>query len=424
MARSYRSGRSACVFGVAIAMACGAFPATQASGATLRWINANGGLFADPANWDPAQVPVYSTDTAVFDLAASYTVSGVAEAFGMRMDRGNVTFDGEVSVSSLGFDLFGGEAIFNDYVSVEGNGYAQWTVATGARATVNQGGRWGELHVDGELRVVGGDHSFSSMNSDGSIDGALFIEDGGELFTGGSGAFEVGGSVKVTGAGSAFRPRSTTITGLVEFEDGAIGGAEIWNLYGKVSATDATVSSSILFEANPGSVVSLTNGALVTGGEYGFTQARLDMFGVSRVDKLTRFANSILRVELTPEALRASGPMITGGLDGLHFDSAFSGNRLYLIYSEGFLPSAGESLHLARLSETDGWNASEAFGLFSQTAFPSWLSAELEIVPWGTSGHDIFITFSVPSPGGLAAFAVVGAIVRRRRAGGAVRRRA
>ena len=41
---------------------------------TLHWANPAGGSYHDPANWDPARVPV-SGDNIVFDLDRSYAVS-------------------------------------------------------------------------------------------------------------------------------------------------------------------------------------------------------------------------------------------------------------------------------------------------------------------------------------------------------------
>lgn len=60
-----------------------------------RWINAAGGDFLDPANWDPGIVPG-PTDTAVFDLPSPpYTVtwSGLASSLNFKVNAGTVTWN-------------------------------------------------------------------------------------------------------------------------------------------------------------------------------------------------------------------------------------------------------------------------------------------------------------------------------------------
>jgi hypothetical protein len=60
----------------------------------IPWINASGGNWSEGENWLPGEPPI-EDDTAVFDLAADYTVAldEPVEAAGVRIVRGNVTFD-------------------------------------------------------------------------------------------------------------------------------------------------------------------------------------------------------------------------------------------------------------------------------------------------------------------------------------------
>jgi hypothetical protein len=50
------------------------FTATAAAGITVRWNNAGGGSWGDPANWLPTQLPG-AGDTVVIDLGGTYTVT-------------------------------------------------------------------------------------------------------------------------------------------------------------------------------------------------------------------------------------------------------------------------------------------------------------------------------------------------------------
>ena len=76
---------------------------------TLEWVNANGGNWADAANWDPVQVPDQSAET-LFRLEATYDVTVSTRTSGRsRIENGSVSFR-NADLTLIGPLSIGGDA--------------------------------------------------------------------------------------------------------------------------------------------------------------------------------------------------------------------------------------------------------------------------------------------------------------------------
>lgn len=181
----------------------------------VRWTNASGGTFATAGNWTPQAVPG-GNDTAIFDLASTYTVNvGPASLDRLEVAGGNVSFTnmsllfvnslvpspGAVTVNDATLNLVSGE-LDDESASIGNNLHGIVNVRQGATWTTRGNLRFGSstATIQSGAKVTSGEtfigHGLGSANA--TIDGTAKWKTDKKLHVG----FDRPGTLTITGGGA------------------------------------------------------------------------------------------------------------------------------------------------------------------------------------------------------------------------------
>jgi hypothetical protein len=162
------------------------------------WINPSGGNFNDGSNWSGGIVPG-PMDTANFNLAATYTVTGTGNVAGISQTDGNVTFNGTFTTGT--FSDGGGSIALTNLGTLNVTGFG-----TVNHLFINNGGTLtigNTFTVNGRLDMPSG-----TIQGPGDLlNNSTFNWDGGTVT--GTGTLIVNG---ISGVGGAFLNIGTSAT--------------------------------------------------------------------------------------------------------------------------------------------------------------------------------------------------------------------
>lgn len=363
------------------------FGATAWGGAPVRWVNAAGGDWNEPANWDAGRVPL-DGEAVLFDLEGAYTVTvcGARPAMWsvLRVDRSEVVFDlcgsalavqpqglfewapvieiGGDTGSGAGVEFANG-TVFDpdswlldaemvvDGTVVEGLGGVGGTVVRIAADAVS--GPVGRVVVVGgaELAVDGVLEMFFSGQMDVGAGGLVVVEAGGSLVGGKFASIVVDGAVEVIGAATAVE---STISGdgVVRVTDGGV--LDGWYLFNGVTARPegaSWVSSAYIADATLDWRGATGDTAFSVVGDLGFA-----------VFERVEFVADLCSMGGAGGGSGGGAPLVEFGLA---FEVGFWDCRLRL--GGSCVPAVGEAAALMR------WRWPEDFG----EPVPRWTELEL-----------------------------------------------
>jgi hypothetical protein len=247
---------------------------------TLHWVNAAGGSYFEPTNWDLGRVPG-TVDTIVFDLDAAYSVvlGGAVDSTVNRLEvlQGTVTFQGArtlfVFPGAAGSGIVVGNGV-GGVLRLESLVYTAGQpldIQPQGSLVIRSGGTYfsaaGELRVaaGATLRIEGGLSSPATLRFNG---GRGIVTSG--TMSGQNVTMIAGSDVDASGAGSVFTSEQFLhLEGTVTIRDGARLGPAVPSTPYSLSASACNLTLSNGGNASTGpihtdaaSVVTLQGGAV------------------------------------------------------------------------------------------------------------------------------------------------------------------
>ncbi|HYE62811.1 MAG TPA: hypothetical protein VD997_12515 [Phycisphaerales bacterium] len=326
--------RSTSLAPLSVVIACALSASARAD--LVRWINPAGGSFGEGSNWEGGHPPLAS-DTAVFDLPATYTV----------------TVDANRTIADL---IVGAGAVALELSETELT--TQTITCTLGTVRVNNGVVHGRANANGGVIHVLASAEFDRGGTAGN-GGQLLLA--GTLGKQGDGAgfVSVGaGSTLVVASTGAISSRSVTVNGTLRVEAGLIT-AELLMVGGSFVMDGGRVQGELGPLLLPGSQTHFFNGAVIVPGTGTDAQGSLLIEGegttaaVARVTGVMRLGGGGEAHPISPEMSVAEQGRVEVGAGGM-----LSG-RFYRM-DQGVL-----RLEQGSVGPTGGF---ESFGLYTNTA--------------------------------------------------------